>query len=256
MLHSLPLFHRLAGQPVIVLGEGEASEAKVRLLQRAGAVVVDADNQHARLAFVALDEPEAAAAELKARGLLVNVVDRPELCDFTTPSLLERGPVLVAVSTGGVSAGLAKALRLRLEGLLPASLGALAEGLNAARTAMKARWPDGRERRRVMDTALAAGGVLDPLADNPDVAAWLDGAAGSRGGIFEITLRSADPDDLTLREARWLGSADLVAYEAGVPAAIRNRARADAAQVEMAVGAAAREEPGLTVVIRLGSAAP
>ena len=133
MLHSLPLFHRLAGRPVIVLGEGEAAEAKRRLLERAGAEVVGADDGRARLAFVALDEPEQAAAALKARGLLVNVVDRPDLCDFTTPSLLERGPVLIAVSTGGVSAGLAKALRLRLEGLLPASLGTLAAGLNAAR---------------------------------------------------------------------------------------------------------------------------
>jgi uroporphyrin-III C-methyltransferase/precorrin-2 dehydrogenase/sirohydrochlorin ferrochelatase len=219
-------------------------------------VVVGADNQHARLAFVALDEPEAAAAELKARGLLVNVVDCPELCDFTTPSLLERGPVLVAVSTGGVSAGLAKALRLRLEGLLPASLGGLAEGLRAARAAMKVRWPDGRERRRVMDAALAAGGPLDPLIEDRDVAAWLSGAAGNQGGTFEIALRSADPDDLTLREARWLGSADLVAYEAGVPAAIRNRSRADAAQIELAAGAIPLEQPGLTVVIRLGSAAP
>lgn len=256
MLHSLPLFHRLAGQPVIVLGEGEAAEAKHRLLKRAGARIVDMDDTEARLAFVALDEPEEAAAQLKARGLLVNVVDRPELCDFTTPSLLERGPVLVAVSTGGVSAGLAKALRLRLEGLLPASLGALAEGLNAARAAMKARWPDGRERRRVMDAALAAGGPLDPLAEGSDVPAWLDGAAGSSGGTHVIVLRSADPDDLTLREARWLGSADLVAWEPGVPAAVRNRARADAGQFELVAGAVMPDQPGLTVVIRQGSAAP
>ncbi len=256
MLHSLPLFHRLTGQPVIVLGEGEAAEAKRRLLERAGAVIVGADNADARLAFVALDEPEAAAAELKARGLLVNVVDRPELCDFTTPSLLERGPVLVAVSTGGVSAGLAKALRLRLEGLLPASLGALAEALGAARAAMKSRWPDGRERRRGMDAALAPGGALDPLVEGSDVAAWLDDAAGSAGGAHEIVLRSSDPDDLTLREARWLGSADLVAYEAGVPAAILVRARADAEQCELAVGAAAPDQTGLTVIIRRGSAAP
>jgi uroporphyrin-III C-methyltransferase/precorrin-2 dehydrogenase/sirohydrochlorin ferrochelatase len=256
MLHSLPLFHRLTGQPVIVLGEGEAAEAKRRLLERAGAVIVGADDREARLAFVALDEPEAAAAELKARGLLVNVVDRPELCDFTTPSLLERGPVLVAVSTGGVSAGLAKALRLRLEGLLPASLGALAEGLNAARAAMKVRWPDGKERRRVMDAALAAGGPLDPLAEGSDVATWLDGATGSAGGTREIVLRSADPDDLTLREARWLGSADLVTYEPGVPAAVLTRSRADAAQIELVAGTALPEEPGLAVIIRRGSAAP
>jgi uroporphyrin-III C-methyltransferase/precorrin-2 dehydrogenase/sirohydrochlorin ferrochelatase len=255
MLHSLPLFHRLTGQPVIVLGEGEAAEAKRRLLERAGAVIVDADNADARLGFVALDEPEAAAAELKARGLLVNVVDRPELFDFTTHSLLERGPVLVAVSTGGVSAGLAKALRLRLEGLLPHTLGALAEGLNAARAAMKARWPDGKERRRVMDAALAAGGPLDPLSEACNVVAWLDGATGSEGGTREIVLRSADPDDLTLREARWLGSADLVAYEPGVPAAVLTRSRADAAQIELLAGAALPEEPGLTVIIRQGSAA-
>lgn len=256
MLHSLPLFHRLAGQPVIVLGEGEAAEAKTRLLQRAGAVIVSAENRQARLAFVALEEPEAVAAELKARGLLVNVVDRPDLCDFTTPSLLERGPVLLAVSTGGVSAGLAKALRLRLEGLLPHSLGALAEGLNAVRAAMKARWPDGKERRRVMDAALAPGGALDPLREEHDVSAWLDGATDSAGGRFEIVLRSFDPDDLTLREARWLGSADLVAYEQGVPAAIRNRARADARLIELGGDAPLPDEPGLTIIIRRGSAAP
>lgn len=252
MLHSLPLFHRLAGRPVIVLGEGEAAEAKRRLLERAGAVIVGADDQQARLAFVALDDPEAATAELKARGLLVNVVDRPELCDFTTPSVLERGPVLVAVSTGGVSAGLAKALRLRLEGLLPASLGGLAEALNVARSAMKLRWPDGKERRRVMDAALAAGGPLDPLTEGGDVAAWLNGASGSAAGRYEIALRSHDPDDLTLREARWLGSADLVAYEPGVPPAVLNRARADAQLIELDAGAPLPEEPGLTVVIRQG----
>lgn len=256
MLHSLPLFHRLAGRPVIVLGEGDAAEAKRRLLERAGAILVGADNAEARLAFVALEEPEPVTAQLKARGLLVNVVDRPELCDFTTPSLLERGAVLVAVSTGGVSAGLAKALRLRLEGLLPASLGALADGLNAARAAMKARWPDGGERRRAMDAALAAGGPLDPLADGGDVTAWLNGAAGKAGGTREIELRSSDPDDLTLREARWLGSADLVAYEPGVPPEIRNRARADAAQVKLVPGCPLPEDPGLVVVIRRGSAAP
>ncbi|MFN5901549.1 MAG: bifunctional precorrin-2 dehydrogenase/sirohydrochlorin ferrochelatase, partial [Novosphingobium sp.] len=92
MPHSLPLFHRLTGQPVILAGEGEAADAKRRLLERAGALVVGPDDQSARLAFVALDDPEAIAAALKARGVLVNVVDRPELCDFTTPSLLERGP--------------------------------------------------------------------------------------------------------------------------------------------------------------------
>jgi siroheme synthase (precorrin-2 oxidase/ferrochelatase) len=140
-MHSLPLFHRIAGQPVIVLGEGDAAAAKRRLVERAGGVVVDADDREARLAFVAMDQPEAAAARLRARDVLVNVADRPDLCDFTVPSLLERGPVIVAVGTGGVSAGLAKALRLRLEAILPPSLGALAEALGGAREQLRQRWP-------------------------------------------------------------------------------------------------------------------
>jgi uroporphyrin-III C-methyltransferase / precorrin-2 dehydrogenase / sirohydrochlorin ferrochelatase len=251
-MHSLPLFHRLAGQPVIVLGEGEAAEAKQRLVKRAGGQIVGADDSAARLAFIALEQPEAAAAALKARGVLVNVVDRPELCDFTTPSILERGPVLVAVATGGVSAGLAKALRLRLESLLPAALGPLAEGLNAARSAIRARWPDPAERRRVLDAALAQGALLDPFSGSTDVAGWLAGAGNAGGGSFEIRLRSADPDDLTLREARWLGSADLVLHEPAVPAAVLNRARADAAREQIAADAVVADRPGVTVIIRQG----
>lgn len=256
MPYSLPLFHRLTGQPVILAGEGEAADAKRRLLERAGALVVGPDDQSARLAFVALDDPEAIAAALKARGVLVNVVDRPELCDFTTPSLLERGPVLIAVSTGGVSAGLAKALRLRLEGLLPQSLGALAEGLNAGRAAIKARWPHPGDRRRALDAALAQGGPLDPLADGGDVATWLTGAASAVAGAYEIVLRSADPDDLTLREARWLGTADRVCHEPGVPDVVLFRARADADRSEIAPGAQPPASDGVCVTIRLGSAAP
>ncbi len=251
-MHSLPLFHRLTGQRVIVLGEGEAGEAKRRLVERAGATVVDEADTGARLAFVALAEPEAAAARLKARGLLVNVTDRPELCDFTVPSVLERGPVVIAVGTGGVSAGLAKAVRLRLEALLPASLGALADGLGAARQAMRARWNDAGERRRALDAALAQGGALDPL--DADSAArlpgWMAGAEQSEGQRHEIVLRSDDPDDLTLREARWLGQADAVLLDGAVPDAVLHRARADA--VRLPLTEADQAPKGTVIVIRRG----
>lgn len=254
MMHSLPLFHRIAGQPVIVLGEGDAAEAKRRIVERAGGMVTSDEHAPARLAFVALDQPEEAAARLKARGVLVNVVDRPELCDFTVPSLLERGPVLVAVGTGGVSAGLAKALRLRLEALLPHGLGALAEALGAARAAMRSRWSDGGERRRALDAALAEGGQLDPL-DAESVGRvddWLAGGAAGSTGIAEFTLHSADADDLTLRQARWLGSADAVCHEAGVPDAVLIRARADAVRYPLEPGQAPPQMPGRVVVIRRG----
>jgi uroporphyrin-III C-methyltransferase/precorrin-2 dehydrogenase/sirohydrochlorin ferrochelatase len=252
-LESLPLFHRIAGQPVIVLGEGEAAQAKRRLVERAGGVAVGEEDAAARLAFVALDAPEAAAERLRSRGVLVNVVDRPELCDFTAPSILDRSPVLVAIGTGGASAGLAKALRLRLEALLPPSLGKLAEALGAARARLRARWPDAGDRRRALDAALGDGGMLDPLrADSAGrVEAWLDGACeAAPGGAIEIRLRSADPEDLTLREARLLGSVDVLAHEPGVPDAVLDRARADAHRVPLGRGEVPPLRPGLVVILR------
>ena len=249
-MHSLPLFHRVAGQPVIVLGEGAAAQAKARLVERAGGVVVGEENAVARLAFIADDAPEPAAARLRARGILVNVADRPELCDFTLPSLLERGPVLVAVSTGGASAGLAKALRLRLETILPATLDALADGLASARGAMRLRWPDAATRRGMIDAALAEGGALDPLVAHGESAIerWLGGQSEVTGpALAEIVLRSDDPDDLTLREARLLGTADVIRHAADIPLAILIRARADAERRPLDD---ARSDYGLTVILK------
>ncbi|MDR2856942.1 MAG: siroheme synthase [Novosphingobium sp.] len=250
MIQALPLFHCIAGKPVIVLGEGDAAEARRRLVGRAGGAVVGEDDAAARLAFIAADAPEAAAARLRARGVLVNVADRPDLCDFTVPAIVDRSPVLVAIGTGGASAGLAKALRLRLEALLPMSLGRLAAGLGAARAKLRTRWPDAGARRRALDTALGEGGALDPLrADSADRLGDWPGSAGegAPGGVAEIRLRSADPEDLTLREARLLGSADVLAHEAGVPAAVLDRARADAVRMVLEPGSAPPQAGGLVV---------
>jgi len=253
MTDSLPLFHRIAGQPVIVLGEGDAADARRRLVERAGGTAVGEDNPDARLAFVAMDDPEAAAERLRARGLLVNVTDRPDLCDFTVPSILDRSPVLLAIGTGGASAGLAKALRLRLEKLLPQSLGRLASALGSARARLRERFPEAGERRQVLDAALDEGGALDPLREDSaeHLSAWLEGASAPEdAGVFEIRLRSPDPDDLSLREARLLGSADMLAYEPGVPAGILDRARADAARVALVPGTRPVGAAGLVVILR------
>lgn len=241
---GLPVLVRLEGRAVVLVGAGEAADAKRRLLERAGAVVV-AETQGADAVLAVVADDEAAAARLKARGLLVNVVDRPDLCDFTLPAIVDRSPVLVAVATGGVSAGLAAALRQRLEGLLPAGLGALAEALQDARAALRARFPDGGDRRRAIAAALTEGAALDPMrASVVDVTAAIDTPPPAR--IERIRLTSGDPDDLTLRQARWLAQADRVTHRAGVPTAILDRARADA--VRLVTDAPPDDDgPGLTV---------
>ena len=142
--HSLPLFMTVAGRSVILLGDGAAADAKRRLLERAGALVV-AEEAEAALAIVALDDEEqavAAVARLRARGVLVNAVDRPALCDFTLPAIVDRDPVLVAIGTGGASAGLAAALRQRLEALLPPHLGMLVSVLFSVCVAIRTRITD------------------------------------------------------------------------------------------------------------------
>ena len=253
-MKSLPLFHRIGGQRVVVVAEGTMGEAKMRLVERAGGICVSEAEAHgARLAFVALEDENAArkaALRLKRAGLLVNVADRPELCDFTTPSILDRDPVLIAVGTGGASAGLAKHIRLRLERLLPQSLGMLAERLSDARERMRQAWPDGDERRRAVDAALGEGGMLDPLAADAHerVGDWLDSRGTQEGGrTVTITLASDDPEDLTLRQARLLGLADTIVHDEAVPAAILARARADAERVALPYEA---PEKGLTIFLR------
>jgi uroporphyrin-III C-methyltransferase/precorrin-2 dehydrogenase/sirohydrochlorin ferrochelatase len=238
---SLPLFHRIAGQKVLVLGDGGVAEPKRRLVARAGGIVIEdqaqAIDEGVRLAFVAFEDAnacEVAAINLRCAGMLVNVVDRPDLCDFTTPSILDRDPLLIAVGTGGASAGLAKHIRLRLERILPETLGLLARGLQMVRPALRDRFPDGAERRRAIDGALTQGGALDPLdpASHERVDAWADGAIMPEAtGWHRFELSSNDPEDLTIRQARLLGVADIVCSDGIVSDAILARARADAERI-------------------------
>jgi len=226
----------MSGRKVLLLGEGEAYDAKKRFIERSGAIITD-NASEAKLAFVALkDEKEAikTADGLKALGLLVNVVDRPKHCEFTTPAVIDRNPILIAVGTGGASAGLAKAIRQRLEQLLPQNLGDLAKALFAGRSAIKKRWDDTSQRRRAIDSALQVGAPLDPFSANSadNVKSWIEnGEAFYTNRLETICLTSDDPDDLTLNMARLLGEADILYHDADVPTNILNRARADAERV-------------------------
>lgn len=256
-MDQLPIFVNLKGRKVILVGEGDAADAKRRLIERAGGTCVDAGDNEARIAFIAVeDETEALATadDLKTRGLLVNVVDRPEHCDFTTPAIVDRAPVLIAIGTGGASAGMAKAIRQRIETLLPQKLGAFANAVAAARGIIRQRWPDAADRRRTLDTAFASNGALDPFRGHTDQAVieWLDKAEEPNGPrLIEIPLLSGNPDDLTLLTARLLGEADYIFHDENVPPTVLNRARADAVRQEGAPPAAAPD--GLCLYLRLPS---
>jgi uroporphyrin-III C-methyltransferase / precorrin-2 dehydrogenase / sirohydrochlorin ferrochelatase len=237
-MDQLPIFLNLKGAKVVLIGNGDAADAKRRLIERAGGIAV-ADCPKAicscgRIAFIALDDEADAlqqAARLRAKGMLVNLVDRPQYCDFTTPAIIDRDPVLIAIGTGGASAGMAKAIRQRLETIFPQSLGGLARAVALAKDQIRQRWPDAAGRRRALDAAFARAGPLDPFASHSDDAAanWLTADdARIATGLHQIALLSADPDDLTLRTARLLGEADHIFYDAAVPKEILNRARADA----------------------------
>ncbi len=257
---SLPLFHQVRGQKVLLLGDGEAAEPKRRLIERAGAIVInemsEAVDEGVRIAFVAHEDAkacEAAAINLRCAGLIVNVVDRPELCDFTTPSILDRDPLLIAIGTGGASAGLAKHVRLRLEQILPQSLGKLASAFQKIRPQLRAKYPSGTDRRRVLDEALAQGGALDPLTQgaNKRVKAWFDGdKAGASNSVETVEIISDDPEELTLRAARLLGTADRLLLDGEIGADILARARADAERYAFSEAARAANYAGQTLILR------
>ncbi len=257
-MNQLPIFVNLRGRKVILLGQGEMADAKRRLYQRAGAILTDDEQANAALAVVAIEEEaeaDAAVDRLKQRGLLVNAVDRSALCDYTTPAIIDRDPVLLAIGTGGTSAGLAKALRQQLEQLVPANLGVLANALFRAREEVKKIWPEAAHRRKAIDAALNPGGPLDVMVehDTEDVQNWLEHPDLELASeVIDMELSSSDPDDLTLRQARWLAQADQIFAASDVPARILDRARADTERYALSLW---DEQPvdGLALRIRMQS---
>jgi uroporphyrin-III C-methyltransferase/precorrin-2 dehydrogenase/sirohydrochlorin ferrochelatase len=148
-VNHLPIFLDVRGRRVAVVGEGPAAESRRTLVRSAGAEIA-ADLDGAVVAFIATGSEEgdfAAAATARRAGIPVNVMDRPALCDFIMPAIVERGPVTVAVSTGGASPTLAQMVRDRIEAVLPARLAAVAEYAARVRRQVALAIPDPARRR-------------------------------------------------------------------------------------------------------------
>jgi len=189
-----PLCLDLSGHRVVVVGGGMVAQRKVETLLRYGADVCvvapettpalcaladegaiawvrrvyrEGDLRGARIAFSACGLPEVdrrICAEAHHEHCLVNVVDVPDLCDFTVPSVLERGPLRVAVSTSGTAPTEAKAIRRQLETTFDEAWGPYLELVGQVRAMIRDRIPGGDEQRRPLYEAVCAAGIHERLA--------------------------------------------------------------------------------------------
>jgi precorrin-2 dehydrogenase len=243
-MEAFPAFFPLAGARVVIAGEGEGAEAKARLLAgsparlervRGGAALTPAAYAGAALAFVASPDPDfcrEAAEAAKAAGAPVNVVDHPELCDFHTPAIIDRGQVIAAIGTGGAAPIVSALLRAELEARIPAGLGRLATLFGALRPEIVAAFPDLAHRRAFLRALLA--GPAAEAADAGDLvkAEQLIRAELARGlvALGAIWLIAAPPsrEDLSLRAARALAEADTLVLGEGVGPDVAVLARRDA----------------------------
>lgn len=255
-MRNFPIFLDLKGRRVLVLGGGEVAERKSEPLARAGAVIVHATRFAAAdlagcVLAVGADAPEAELRALsraaQQAGLPVNVVDRPELCSFIMPALVDRDPITVAISSAGSAPVLARMVRARIEALLPPALGRLALLADSFKAELRRRMPDVARRRRVLDVALAgtaadlvfAGREAD--ARTAFAQAIEAGDVPASGAVFLVAAGPGEPDLLTLRALRLLGEADAIVHQADIGPAILDMARRDARRCPAADAAAAQE---------------
>lgn len=268
-MRYFPIFIDLKDRPVLVFGGGEPALNKVRLLRKAGARVrIFADEPASELASLAASGEVALAASCdpetvdlsgvaavvsaagdpadtilsrraKALSIPVNVVDRTELCSFITPAIIDRGTVLAAIGTEGAAPVLARRLRARIEALLPARLGDLADLIGSRRAKLAETAHDTAARRafweKIVDGPIGAA-ALDGRLD--DAAKALDDEIDGRlkdeqrhGVVYLVGAGPGDPELLTLKALRVLQDADIIFHDDLVTPEILDLARRDAERV-------------------------
>jgi len=252
-----------------VVGGGEVASRKVKLLCDAGASVkiispeicndLQARINSGEVSLIARDYQEGdccdvdiviaatddmtvnrkVSEEAKAANIPVNVVDAPELCSFIVPSIIDRSPVMLAVSSGGSSPVLARLLRARLETLIPASYGRLAILLKSYREKVKERFNTGNQRRQFWEKILQ-GPLTELMFSGQENSARKlleeaiekgEGAIGADGEVYLIGAGPGDPDLLTFRALRLLQQADVIVYDRLVSKPILELARKDADRI-------------------------
>lgn len=264
-----PVFLDLENRDCLVVGGGRVAARKAGLLQRAGArvhlvapQVCDQLKQQADAGEIAWSPREFAAGDIDGKVLViagtdraevnrrvselakqanipVNVVDQPELCSFIVPSIIDRSPVQVAVSTGGHSPVLARLLRARLESYVPAAYGRLARLVESFRERVKQRFGKLEQRRQFWENVLQ-GEVAELLFSGRDdkareqlerELAGSDDTPHPQGEVYLVGAGPGDPDLLTFRALRLLQMADVVVYDRLVAPPILDLSRRDAERI-------------------------
>ena len=264
----LPIFIRLKGQGVLVVGGGHVAGRKARLLVQAGArirmvatsiepaVAASLDKTHELIerAFeaddlvgmalvVAATDDNSLNREIHdlaiKRNLPVNVVDQPSMCSFIFPSVVNRNPLIVAVSSGGRAPVLARLLRARLETLIPSSLGELALLMGRYRASVKQRFSSFSQRMRFWEH-VANGPIAELVVSGQLEKAELmlrqslEESNEYKGGeVYLVGAGPGDPDLLTFRALRLMQQADVVLYDRLISPPILAMCRADADRIDV-----------------------
>ncbi|WP_312200127.1 siroheme synthase CysG [Stutzerimonas balearica] len=263
----LPLFHDLKGRLVLVVGGGEVALRKARLLADAGAclrvvapsidqslvaLVADsggesrarnytADDLHGCVLAIAATDSEPTNAQVSADartiGIPVNVVDAPELCSVIFPAIVDRSPLMIAVSSGGDAPVLARLMRARIETWIPAAYGQLAGLARRYRARVKARFANVQQRRIFWEEVFQGPIAEQALSGRQAQAEQLleEKLAGAReqllGEVYLVGAGPGDPDLLTFRALRLMQQADVVLYDRLVAPAILELCRRDADRI-------------------------
>lgn len=271
-LPNLPLFHQIRGRRVVVAGSGEGAAWKAELLSAAGAtvhVLAGGETEAARFAALAsepvsgpviveprtwqpadldyaavvvgdiADDREAArfCAAARERGIPVNLIDRPDLCDVQVGTIVNRNPVVLAISTDGAAPMLGQSIRSAVESVLPLGLSGWARAARLWRRDLRARLADFADRRtfwqRFTERAWAHSDRAPTEADRAELIRGVE-ASPRPGSVFLVGAGPGDPELLTLKAMHVLRSATVILYDDLVGPEILELARREA--VRIAVG--------------------
>jgi len=247
-LDSFPAYFPLAGRKVVIAGSGDAADAKARLFEGSPATVIRLDGHEAYLpgsytgailAFVASQDEvfvQAAAGAARAARVLVNVVDRPELCDFNTPAVIDRGEVVAAVGTGGSAPVLATMLRNDIEAQVPEGMGRVAALLRKFQSEVRGALPALHERRAFLRDAVLGEAAQAARDGDMEKAGQLFREALARGsarkGVVRFIAGKGPADLLTLRASRALGAADVLVLDGDAEPEVVKMARRDVERLD------------------------